>query len=246
MLEDIIWQNKVTSCNCVLKIIIRLFESTERQFYNLLFEFRNTIYFACSSNEPSSNEISIAFNGGKDCTIVLDIFYKIFKEKYPSEKIITIFITNKGVIFDEIMEIINFYTQKCNLNLVQIESDSQKDALFTFKKKFPTVKHILMGNRYTDPNCSKLTHLSETSEDWPEYIRVLPILNWNYSDVWTYILQKNIKYCELYNKGYTSIGLNERDTQINQLLINKSDSVSSFLAAYRLSNDKFERNGRKF
>jgi phosphoadenosine phosphosulfate reductase len=35
---------------------------------------------------------------------------------------------------------------------------------------------------------------------------VLPILYWTHDDIWTFIHENNMPYCELYDKGYTRIG----------------------------------------
>jgi phosphoadenosine phosphosulfate reductase len=37
-------------------------------------------------------------------------------------------------------------------------------------------------------------------------ILILPILHWTHADIWAFIHENNMPYCELYNKGYTRIG----------------------------------------
>lgn len=37
-------------------------------------------------------------------------------------------------------------------------------------------------------------------------MRVNPILNWNFKDVWDFIKTNSIPYCSLYDEGYTYLG----------------------------------------
>ena len=41
---------------------------------------------------------------------------------------------------------------------------------------------------------------------YKEKIMVRPIVDWSETEVWSYILQNNLPYCELYDKGFNRIG----------------------------------------
>ena len=43
---------------------------------------------------------------------------------------------------------------------------------------------IILGNRRTDPWSDRLTSIEKSSPGWPDFIRVFPILDWTYSEVW--------------------------------------------------------------
>lgn len=83
-----------------------------------------------------------------------------------------------------------------------------------------------------------------TDSDWPQVMRVSPLLDWHYSYVWDYLLYFRIPYCPLYDEGYTSLG-NNINTAKNQRL-SSFDIVQEeeFLPAYKLMDAKEERNGR--
>ncbi|KAL6987353.1 FAD synthase [Sarracenia purpurea var. burkii] len=76
-------------------------------------------------------------------------------------------------------------------------------------------------------------------------MRVNPILDWSYRDVWAFLLTCKVQYCSLYGQGYTSIG-SIHDTVPNALLCIKSsdNSKEQFRPAYLLSDGRLERAGR--
>lgn len=70
-----------------------------------------------------------------------------------------------------------------------------------------------------------------SSRGWPPFMRVNPVLNWAYSDVWAYLRAVEAKFCHLYLEGYTSLGTT-RDTAPNSAL-RRSDG--SYAPAYTLN-----------
>lgn len=56
-----------------------------------------------------------------------------------------------------------------------------------------------------------------SSKGWPPFIRVNPILNWAYCDVWGHLREIGAKFCHLYLEGYTSLG-SVKDTAPNSSL----------------------------
>lgn len=67
------------------------------------------------------------------------------------------------------------------------------------------IRVVLMGQRKGDPYCP-VGSIELSSADWPRFVRINPILEWSYNDVWHFLRTTNAKYCHLYNQGYTSLG----------------------------------------
>ena len=104
-------------------------------------------------------------------------------------------------------------------------------ALEAYKEQFPDISAILIGTRRTDPHggefplpfpfylffsvlcrarwkslinfppTAKLSHRTMTDPGWPRYERVNPIIDWSYSDVWSFLRRLKVPYCGLYDEG---------------------------------------------
>ncbi|XP_037562869.1 FAD synthase [Dermacentor silvarum] len=191
--------------------------------------------------------VCLGFSGGKDCTVILHMLYSLLqKQLKPGEtalpKIQCLFMHSEHLWPDTISFIQNS-AKLYNCELTTISEGNYKAALQQYLTSKPSVKAFFLGNRSTDPGGSKLKPFTPTDEGWPQVMRVFPVLDWSYKDIWDFIRDLSIPYCSLYDQGYSSIGENEEPNQV--LMYLDSRGAKRFKPAYMLEDAKLERCGRK-
>ena len=194
------------------------------------------------------NQIVVAFNGGKDCTVVLHQYSLVLHKKYsysatkPSLR--ALFIHDQPQ-FDSVLQFIDRAVQFYQMELIKIDGPI-KEALNQLKSSHPDVQCVIMGTRLTDPNSSTLNDFSPTDSTWPEYMRCNPILNYSYKDIWAFLKEFHVPYCPMYDQGFTSLGGRERTVRNARLQYESSDTGSTeYKPAYLLDDEINERNGRE-
>jgi FAD synthetase len=60
-----------------------------------------------------------------------------------------------------------------------------KAAFQDYLRDYPAVRAVFVGTRRTDPHGGALTHFDETDHGWPRFMRVHPVIDWQYVDIWT-------------------------------------------------------------
>jgi len=195
----------------------------------------------------SWDEICVGFNGGKDCTALLHLVYAVACRNKPADstgrsRLPALYI-RKGHPFPEIELFIHHTKSRYHLDLFVIDGRI-KDALAKLKQTHSTISAVVMGTRRSDPNSAMLKDFSPTDSDWPPYMRVNPILEWTYSDVWMFIRRLSLPYCVLYDRGYTSLGNIENTHPNPELKLVDENNIVSYRPAYELSDQDSERAGR--
>ncbi|VEN33904.1 unnamed protein product, partial [Callosobruchus maculatus] len=189
--------------------------------------------------------IFLSFNGGKDCTVLLHLYNIVLKLKYPDfkGKIFCSYVKTSN-IFPEQTKFIEYCKVYFNL---QIEESTRpmKEHLEHILNIRPNLKACLMGTRRTDPYSAHLEIFEFTDPDWPRIMRVSPLMEWHYSDIWDYLLYYKVPYCKLYDYGYTSLG-DVTNTVRNPALsyLDKKTGSTMYLPAYKLMDESKERIGR--
>ncbi|EED18620.1 FAD synthetase, putative [Talaromyces stipitatus ATCC 10500] len=190
-------------------------------------------------------ELSLSYNGGKDCLVLLVLILVCLPSststfsKFP-ERLQSIFIIPYDS-FPEVEEFVATSTREYFLDLTRYVLP-MRPALELYLKERPNIKAIWIGTRRVDPNGGQLTHFDYTDKGWPQFMRIHPVIDWHYAEIWAFIRHLGLDYCPLYDRGFTSLG-GVSDTQPNPALAVANDPTQ-FRPAYELKEDNEERLGR--
>jgi FAD synthetase len=129
-----------------------------------------------------------------------------------------------------------------------------RDAFALYLQHNPTIQAIFVGTRRTDPHGEYLTPFQRTDGNWPDFMRVHPVLDWKLSEIWAFLrfpgMVGSTGYCGMYDEGYTSLG-GRGDTVRNPLLKVRDGEESGdssgggYRPAWTMVEDREERAGRE-
>ncbi|TKA67574.1 hypothetical protein B0A49_06724 [Cryomyces minteri] len=196
----------------------------------------------------SLEQLSLSYNGGKDCLVLLILFLCALHRKQlatSSARIQSVYIISAHP-FAEVDAFVDHSIREYSLALARY-AKPMREAFEDYLADVPAVKAIFVGTRRTDPHGANLTHFDATDGGWPAFMRIHPVIDWHYAEIWTFICHLGVPYCPLYDQGYTSLG-GTTDTHPNPALragnaIEESEKTA-FRPAYELVEDEEERLGR--
>lgn len=214
------------------------------------------------------SELSLSYNGGKDCLVLLIMFlaglhpygnhvqndHKTTTQTSSGtkvEEVISAIYALPPDPFPAVEEFVISSAQAYHLSITKYTTDPPNTTIRTvfedYLNKHPGIKAIFVGTRRTDPHGAKLTHFDRTDHGWPDFMRVHPVIDWHYAEIWAFIRHLGLEYCSLYDMGYTSLG-GTSDTHPNPRLRMPREghdgATGQYLPAYELTEDMEERLGR--
>lgn len=137
-------------------------------------------------------ELSLAYNGGKDCLVLLILYLCALHKKglvsanpnaSPDTAIKCVYIQAPHP-FQEVEDFVESSVQTYSLSLLEY-AKPMKAAFADYLHDTPAVKAIFVGTRRTDPHGEHLKHFDPTDHGWPKFMRIHPVIDWHYVDIWT-------------------------------------------------------------
>ncbi|PSK38061.1 hypothetical protein B9Z65_1252 [Elsinoe australis] len=198
----------------------------------------------------SLEELSFSYNGGKDCLVLLILFLSALhansrKMNKPLPKQLhSVYIVSPHP-FEQVESFVESSISTYHLELMRY-AKPMRQAFEEYLEDNKKIKAIFVGTRRTDPHGAALKYFDPTDRGWPSFMRIHPVIDWHYTEIWTFIRHLDIPYCRLYDLGYTSLG-GTTDTHPNPALkVEGSDASGEvkYRPAYELVEDEEERLGR--
>ncbi|MCK5321734.1 MAG: phosphoadenosine phosphosulfate reductase family protein [Candidatus Aenigmarchaeota archaeon] len=180
--------------------------------------------------------VNVAFSGGKDSLVVLDIAESVLKN-------VDVYFVDTGFELAQTTEFVKSFGSK--VDILKTSSDFladfsklgpptkdnrwcskrlKLDPIFNhIKKKYPEGCLTVGGKRALESFSRAKSMPEEKNPFVPCQISVYPILKWKAIDVFSYILMKKLKYNPLYDLGFDRVGCYMCPAQLegDSLLVSK-------------------------
>ena len=168
--------------------------------------------------ERYGDRVAVAWTGGKDSTTTLHLVREVGGGRVP----IPVLNIDTGVKFKEIYAFRDRLAREWALDLrierndealkvIKIAANKEEcclklktEVIAAAIKKYGW-EALITGMRWDEqPDREQEAYFSPREN--PAHMRVHPLLHFTEMDIWQYIKDHNVPYCELYRRGYRSLG----------------------------------------
>ena len=134
----------------------------------------------------SLSEISLSYNGGKDCLVLLILLLaSLSTHPAPLPPLLSsVYIVSRHP-FPQVDDFVISSSRRYHLSLSRHTNSSMKAAFADYLKERDNVKCIFVGTRRTDPHGENLSFFDLTDRGWPSFMRCHPMIDWHYAEIWT-------------------------------------------------------------
>lgn len=213
----------------------------------------------CAVRSYGPGHVAFSFNGGKDCTVILYLL-ELMDPTLIQQLAVTVHFRPRDV-FPEMEDFLRSSQKRHGFTLWECACRDNKGdgrcspiavCLSKTLHAFPAVRAVLLGTRNSDFTDERLRHescfaLTDVERGWPRVMRVSPIIDWEYDDVWQFLrgfsssTKPDERWCKLYDAGYTSLG-SVSDSRPNPALYN--EQTKGYKPAWMLHDPQLERESR--
>jgi phosphoadenosine phosphosulfate reductase len=160
--------------------------------------------------------LALTFSGGKDSLVVLHLTRSLCGDTVP----FPVFSIDTTVKFPETINFLNRVVSLWNINLFILKSKAarvikiaeDKEVCCQALKIQPineaiinyNIRALITAIRWDEQGARTMERPISLREN-PPHTRIHPILHFSEADIWDYIHEFDLPYCELYDRGYRSL-----------------------------------------
>lgn len=165
--------------------------------------------------------VAVAWTGGKDSTVALALWREIVAAQDPSVQVCAVSL-DTGFKFPEIVAFRDHWAAEWNIHLTVVRPAPGDVPAVVARNKMACCRSLkidplkravrelglaaLITGLRADESASRESVAPLEARRDPDYFQANPILAWTEMDVWSHTLAAGIPYCELYDRGYRSLG----------------------------------------